>query len=100
MNAKQKQERNERVLANAGMLEEIRDVARRILGESVDPDLVHLIFDNMKMNDEMDVSLLESDLKNAMGLAEQLYGAEDGAKVETVVGVYERCCAKPIDEED
>jgi hypothetical protein len=99
MNAKQKQERNDRILETAGTLEEIRDVARKVLGEGVDVDLIHLIYDNMKLNDEMDISLLEGDLKNAAGLAVQLYGDEAGKKADVVVGVYERCTAKPIDED-
>jgi hypothetical protein len=100
MNAKQKQERNDRVLEAAGQLEQIRDIARKELGDDVDADMVHLIFDNMRLNNEMDMGLLESDLRNAAGLAEQLYGSVEGKKTDVIVGVYERCCAKPLDYED
>lgn len=99
MNAKQKQDRNDRILANAANLEAVRDVARKVLGP-VDADLCHLIYDNMKLNNEMDMGLLEDDLKNACGLAKQLYSAEEAARLETIVGVYERCTQKPIDDED
>lgn len=93
-----KQKRSDRILENAGKLEEVRDVARKVLGESVDPDLVHLVYDNMRLNDEMDVGMLEKDLINALSLAEQLYG-EEGKRIEVIVGVYERCCARPLDDD-
>jgi hypothetical protein len=98
MNAKQKQERNDRILANASNLEEVRDIARKVLGDEVDFDMIHLIYDNMRLNDEMDMGLLESDLRNAQGLATQLYG-EEGKKLDAIVGVYERTTAKSLDDE-
>lgn len=101
MNAKQKQERNDRILANAGKLEEIRDIAKKVLGEEAgDPSLVHIIFENMRINGEMSTELLEGDLKNARGLTEQLYGKEKADDPDTVVSVYADCTSKDFEDEE
>jgi hypothetical protein len=94
-----KTDRRDIILENAENLKQVIDVVRRVLGEGVDIDLVHLVYDNMRMNQQMDPDMLEEDLKNARGLAEQFYGAVQAKKPDVVVGVYERCMAMPAEED-
>jgi len=101
VNARQKQERNDRILANAAKLEEIRDITKSVLGDGGDdPALVHTIFENMRINGEMSTDLLESDLKNARGLTEQLYGKYKADDPDTVVSVYADCTSKDFEDEE
>ena len=100
MNARQKQERNDRILANAARLEEIRNIVHRVLGNGVDPDLIHAICRNMRINGEMDTAVLEGDLKNARGFTEQIHGAEFANEPERVVAMYEDCTARDFEDEE
>jgi hypothetical protein len=94
-----KAERREIILENAENLKATLDVARKIFGEGADPDLIHLIYDNQRLNNQMSPDTLEDDLKNARGLAEQFYGVEKAKEPDVVVGVYERCMAMPMEED-